>query len=235
MQTIKTAARRAGWLYLFLALTAPFSLIYVPSKLIVSGDATATEANIRGSELLFRLGVAGGLVGDVLFIFIALALYRLFAGVGRREALFMAALAIVSVPISFLDRLNQIAALVILGGPDFLKVFEPRQLDALAMLFLRLYGNGILIVEVFWGLWLIPFGILVWRSGFLPRALGVLLYIAGAGYALGSLATLTFPAYRHAIDQATMITNFGELPIVVYLAIWGARGPSANAPLPASS
>ncbi len=233
MESIKTTARRVGWLYLFLSLTAPFSLMYVPSKLIVSGDAVATAANLRASELLYRLGIAAGLVGDVLFLFIALALYRLFAGVDRRQALFMAMLAIVSVPIAFLNRVNQIAALVLLGGADFLKVFEPRQLEALAMLFLRLYSGGILIVEVYWGAWLIPFGILVWRSGFLPKVLGVLLFIAGAGYALGALAILVFPAYRGAIDQAMMISAFGELPIVLYLAIWGARGPSAQAPLPA--
>ena len=174
----------------------PFTLVR-PHEAHRPGDAAATAARIRASEALFRLGIAGGIVGDVIFILVALALYRLFERVDRHQALLMATLALTSVPITFLNRVSQIAALVLLGDADFLKVFDPPQREALAMLFLRLYSQGILIVEVFWGLWLIPFGILVWRSGFLPRILGVLLNVAGVGWRVGSwFAGLSGPPSR---------------------------------------
>ncbi len=222
-ESIKKTARRAGWLYLSILAIGPFTLMYVPGKLIVPGDAAATAAKIRASESLFRLGIASGLVGDVLFLLVALALYRLLARVDRHHALLMATLAIVSVPITFLNRVNQLAALVLLSGADFLTVFDQRQLEALAMLFLRLYSHGILVVEVFWGLWLLPFGLLVWRSGFLPKILGLLLGIAGLGYALGSLGALVLPAYRDQFAGVMGITALGEMPIIVWLAFWGAK------------
>jgi hypothetical protein len=140
----------------------------------------------------------------------------------------MATLVVVAVPIDFLIRLNQLAALVLLGGAEYLNVFAEPQRQALALFFVRLYGQGILIAEIFWGIWLLPFGTLVWKSGFLPKVLGALLWIAGAGYALGSFATLLFPEWKGAIDQATMITNFGELPIIFYLAFWGVRRSRRN-------
>jgi hypothetical protein len=224
---IKRNARRAGWLYLSLLVLGPFSLIYVPSKLIVSGDATATAGKILASERLFRLGIATGLAGDALFLLVALALYRLFAEVGKHQAVLMAALAIVAVPIGFVNRINQIAALHLFKGADFLSVVDPAQRDALGMLFLRLYSNGILVASVFWGLWLLPFGLLVWRSGFLPRVLGVLLVVAGVGYVLSSFGTLVFPESREAIGRVATFTNFGELPIIFWLAFGAirSRGP----------
>jgi hypothetical protein len=232
VHTLKSTARRAGWLYLSIVLLAPFALIYVPNHVIVPGDAVATAAKIHASEGLFRAGIAFGLMSDVVWILVSLALYHLFVHVDRRLALTMATLSLISVPISFLDRLNQIGALVLLSGADFLTVFTEPQRQALAMLFLKLYGQGILIVEIYWGLWLVPFGILIWKSGWIPKIFGILVLLAGAGYVVASVGTLLFPASRDALDTLTSVLGFGELPIVLWLAIVGAWGPRANEPMP---
>ena len=115
------------------------------------------------------------------------------------------------------------AALVLVSGADFLSVFEKPQLDALAYLFLRLHDQGITVASIFWGLWLFPFGILVIRSGFIPRLLGVLLWIAGVGYAASSFATLVLPRYAPLVSQVAFPLYFGELPIVFWLLIWGVK------------
>jgi len=223
MSSIKKQARFAGLLYLSASIIGCVGLIYVPAKLIVRNDATATATNIRASETLFRLGIASELIGFIIFIFVVLALYRLFKGVNEKHALAMAILLLVSIPISLLNVLNDIAALILVSGADFLSVFDKGQLDALAYLFLRLHGQGFVVAQIFWGLWLFPFGILVIRSGFIPRFLGVLLFIAGFGNLASSFASLLLPWYRHLVDQFTMVLTAGELPIIFWLLIWGAR------------
>jgi len=152
-------ARVAGVLYLLIALSAPIGLLYVPGKLIVPGNATATADNIRSSEWLLRIGMASELNHQVIAVFLVLALYRLLRAVNEIHAKQMVILgALVSVPIMFVNVLNEIAALVLVSGADFLSVFEKPQLDALAYLFLRLHGQGITVASIFWGLWLFPFG-----------------------------------------------------------------------------
>jgi hypothetical protein len=224
MDSIKKQARRAGWLYLALLVTAPIGLILVPDKLIVSGNATATVENIKASESLFRVGIASELFGQVILIFLTLALYRLFKSVNEYLAVLVVVLgALVSVPIAFFNVVNELAALVLVSGADFLSVFDQRQLDALAYLFLRLHGKGLLVVGIFWGLWLFPFGILVVRSGFIPRVLGFLMMIAGFSYLADSLTALLLPQLTGAVSQVSMILSFGEMPIILWLAIWGAK------------
>ena len=157
MSTIKQQARVAGWWYLLLAFTAPLGLLYVPGKLIVAGNATATAENIRTSEGLLRLGIASELTHQVIAIFLVLALYRLFKPVDESLARQVVILgSLVSVPIMFANVLNDIAALMLAKGADFLAVFEQPQLDALAYLFLRLHGQGVIVASIFWGLWLYP-------------------------------------------------------------------------------
>ncbi len=223
MNSTKKQARFAGLLYLLASLPAPFGLIYVPSKLIVPGDATATANHVRASETLLRLGIVSELFGFIMFIFVVLALYRLFKGTSEKHALAMAILLLVSIPISLLNVLNDVAALVLVSGADFLSVFETRQLDALAYVFLRLHSQGFVVAEIFWGLWLFPFGILVIRSGFIPRVLGFLLFVAGSAYAISSLTSLVLPSYRHLVGQFAMVLELGELPIVLWLLIWGVK------------
>ena len=223
MNTIKKQARVAGILYLSASITGALGLIYVPSTLIVSGDATMTASHIRASETLFRLGIASELIGFVIFIFVVLALYRLFKGVNEKHALAMAILLLVSIPISLLNALNDVAALILLSGADFLSVFETRQLDALAYVFVRLHGQGFVVAQIFWGLWLFPFGILVIRSGFIPRFLGYLLFIAGFGNVASSFSWLLLPSHAPIIDRFTGVLTAAELPIIFWLLIWGAK------------
>jgi Domain of unknown function (DUF4386) len=223
MDSIKKQARIAGILYLLANLTAPFALIYVPRTLVVPGDATATADHVRGSETLLRLGIASELFVSTMLIFAVLALYRLFKGVDEKHAMAMVTLILVSIPVSLLNVLNEVAALVLVSGASFLSVLAKGQLDALAYLFLRLHGQGLGVAELFWGLWLFPFGILVMRSGFIPRVLGVFLIIAGAGYPISSFASLVLPRYAHLAFQFAMVLGAGELPIVLWLLIWGAK------------
>jgi uncharacterized membrane protein len=169
MKFASNPGRFAGLLYLLTSIVGFFAMGYVPDKLIVRGNAAATANNIAASETLFRLGVAAELVGMAGFIFVARALYDLLKGVNQRHASLMVLLIVVSVPIAFLNELNSIAALVLVRGADFLSVFEKPQREALAMLFLRLHGQGFVVAEIFWGLWLFPLARLVYRSRFLPR------------------------------------------------------------------
>jgi Domain of unknown function (DUF4386) len=223
MNSTKKAARVAGLLYVLACLPAPFSLIYIPRTLIVPRDATATANNILASETLFRLGIAGELLNAIGFIFVVLALHRLFQGVNKRHASLMVTLFVVSVPISFLNVLNEIAALILLRGADFLSVFTKPQLNSLALVFLRLHSYGFDVAAIFWGLWLLPFGVLVYRSGFLPRILGVLLIINCLAYVIPSFTALLLPQYRDVVSRVAAPALFGEVAIVLWFLIKGAK------------
>jgi hypothetical protein len=230
--TVK-AARVAGAVYLSMAFTAPFSLIYVPNKLIVRGDATATASNILAHETLFRLSILGDLVGQVIFICLAIALYRLLSNVNRTWALLMVAFVLVAAAVGFLNTLNNIAALLLFRGDDFLAVLDKPLRDALAMLFIRLHSHGMFIDEIFWGLWLFPFGLLVFRSGFLPRFLGVWLMINCFGYLALSVIALFFQPYYNGAFKMLQPVLFGELAIMLWLLIKGAKVQSP--PVPSTS
>ena len=149
MSSIKNPGRFAGLLYLLISIPGFFSLLYVPSKLIVHGNATATANNVVASETLFRLGIASSLIGQILFMWVALALYDLLKGVNQRQASVMLTLIVVSIPIALLNELNAIAALILVRGADFLTIFDKTQRDALAMPFLNLHGRGIGIAAIF--------------------------------------------------------------------------------------
>src|SRR5437660_9005384 len=158
--TVK-AARIAGAIYLSMVFTAPFSLIYVPSKLIVRGNAAGTADNILSHETMFRLSIMGDLVGQVIFICLAIALYRLLRDVNKTWAWLMVSFVLVSAAVGFLNTLNNVAALILFRGGEFLTVFDLAQREALGMLFIRLHNQGQFIDEIFWRLWLFPFGLLV--------------------------------------------------------------------------
>ena len=226
MNSTKTTARIAGALYVLLALTGVFSLIYVPTALVVFGDAAATAENIRSSELLFRSGILSGLVSNVIFVFLVLALYRLLKETSHKQAMLMVTLVVISVATGFANTINQLGALIALSGADFLSVFKKPELDAIAYLFIRLNSWGIQIIQIFWGLWLFPFGLLVYRSGFIPKILGVLLMIAGFGYLLGSFMFQILPQYDDALSTFIMVLEMGELPIIFWLLIVGAKAQS---------
>jgi hypothetical protein len=200
-----------------------FALIYVPTKLIVHGNAAATAGNITAHESLFRLGVACNLISQAGFIFVALALYDLLNGVDRRKAVLMTTLILVAIPIAFLNEVNAIAALLLVRGGDFLSILEKPQRDALAMLFLNLHSYGFDVAGIFWGLWLFPLGLLVYRSRFLPRFLGVLLILNGFTYPINSFMSLLLPQYEHMVSRWITPLSFGELVFMFWLLIKGAK------------
>ena len=231
MTSLSKNARVAGLFYLTL-MTAPLRLIYIPNKLFVHGDATATANNIAAHETLFRLGILSDLFTATMVIFLTLALYRLFEGVDEGLARLVVILgALMVTPISFLNTINDAAALVLVRGADFLTVFDKLQRDALAMLFLRLHGHGVLVNEVFWGLWLLPFGLLVYRSRFLPRIPGVWLMLNCFAYLAESVTGILCPQYESTVSNWAFPVMFGELAIMLWLIMMGAkeRQPLATA------
>ena len=223
MDSTKKTARIAGLLYLVNRVTGFFSIIYVPGKLIVSGNTAATANNILASERLFRLGIVSELICAAEFIFLLWVLYRLLSGVNKTHASLMVILGLVFVPIMFVNTLNEIAALTLLRGADFLSVFGQSQREALAMLFLDLHRYGFVVGWIF-GLWLFPFGVLVFKSGFLPRILGVLLIVAGFGYLADSLIPLLLPSYENMVGRLAGIPlTLGEPAMILWLLIMGAK------------
>src|SRR3989454_9344219 len=210
MSSTKNPGRFAGLLYVLMSIVGFFAMGYVPGKLIVHGNAAATANNNSANETLFRLGIAGQLIGQAGFIFVALALYDLLKGVNRRHASLMVTLIVVSIPIALLNELNAIAALVLVRGADFLSIFEKPQRDALAMLFLNLHSYGFDVAAIFWGLWLFPLALLVYRSGFLPSILGVVLMLNGFTYPVNSFSSLLLPQYEHIVSRWMMPLSFGE-------------------------
>lgn len=225
--TVK-AARVAGAVYLSMVLTAPFTLIYVPGKLIVRGEAVATANNILAHETMFRLAIIGDLFTQVIFICLGITLYRVLGGVSRTWATLMVSFVLVSAAVGFLNTLNNVAALILFRGGDFLSVFDKAQLNALGYLFLRLQNQGIFMNELFWGLWLFPFGLLVFRSGFLPRFLGGWLMINCFGYVALCLIGLLAPHYYGAAFRWSQPVLFGELAIMLWLLLKGAKVPPAS-------
>ncbi len=229
MNPTKNPGRFAGLLYILMSIPGFFAMMYVPSKLIVHANAAATASNIAAHETLFRLGIAGQLIGQTGFIFVALALYRLLKGVDRWLASLMVTLVVVQIPIAFLNELNSIAALVLVRGADFLSIFEKPQRDALAMLFLNLHFQGLVVDEIFWGLWLLPLALLVYRSRFLPRFLGVWLAFSGFAWVILSLTGVLSPQYYDKVFTYSQPAALGEVAFMLWLVIKGARPPALDA------
>ena len=222
--TLSQNARVAGLLYLIGSLFGIVRLEYVPTKLFVHGNAAVTANNIAGHEFLFRFGMVSYLLGGALWIFVTLALYRLFKGVNQALAILMVILgALMVTPIFFVNTVNDAAALLLIHGGGYLSVFAEPQRDALARLFLDLHHQLDLANAIFWCLWLIPFGLLVYRSRFLPRILGVWLIVACFGYLALSISGLLFPAYEDRVNDIAQPLWMGELATMLWLLIMGAK------------
>lgn len=226
-QTQLKALRKAALFYLLIIVSAPIGLMYVPGAIVVPGDAAATADHIRNSEWLLRIGMGSELFHQIIQVFLVLALYRLFRPVSEENARLVVILgALIPVPIMFVNVLNEIAALISVSDAGFMSAFTKSQLDSLAFLFLRLHEQGIDVIQIFWGLWLFPFGVLVIRSGFIPRVLGVLLFIAGAGLLAGSFASLIVPKYAPVFGQIATVLDLGEFPMIIWFfitALWPSR------------
>ena len=237
MTLTRNPGRVAGLLYTVASVPGFFALLYVPNKILVRGNAIATANNISAHESLFRLGIAADLIGQAMFIFVGLALYELLKGVNRQHALAMLALILVAIPIAFLNEINAIAALILVRGADYLSVFDKPQRDALARLFLSLRGGGFDIAGIFWGLWLFPLGLLSYRSGIIPRILGVLLMIGCFAYLINSLTALVMPQYEEIVSRWVSPLQGVELLYMFWLLIMGAKpkplASTCNAAAPA--
>ncbi len=224
MSSTHNPGRVAGFLYLLLVVFAPVRLIYIPSKLFVRGNATATVNNIAAHELLFRFGILSDLFCGIILILLLLALYRLLKGVNQSHAVLMVILGgVLPATIDFINVLNDAATLMLVRGADFLSAFEKPQRDALAMFFLRLHHQQILAAEILWGLWLLPLAMLVYRSRFLPRFLGVWLIINGFAYLTISFAGLLLPHYEDMVSNIAFPALLGEMAFMLWLVIKGAK------------
>lgn len=229
MSSIKRTARLAGLLYVVMSALMVFGYMYLPATFLVAGDATATARKITDGALLYRVGILSGLVAQLLFVFVVLTLYQLFKDVSRTHARLMVVLVCTGVSVEIVNLVTHIAPLIFLSGADYLSVFTRPQLDALAMGSLRLgSGLGDLTIAI-WGLWLFPFGILAIRSGFFPRVLGWLLMVAGFAYVVTCVTAIVFPAQLATVSRVVMPLYVGELPIVLWLLVMGAKVPQAEA------
>ena len=213
-------ARVAGLLYLLLLPLGIFGTLYVPSTLIVPGDAATTAANILAHEPLFRMGIVSALLVQVVNILVVLLLYRLLKPVHKDWAALMVIFLLAGVPIAMFNELNNAAVLLVVSGAPYQQGFSTDQLQALIPLFLDLHKAGINIAGIFWGLWLLPMGYLVFESGFLPRILGILLIIGCLGYLIDSFAFLLVPGLNIAIAQFTFL---GEVLLPLWLLIKGVN------------
>ncbi len=224
MTSIKAAARRAGALYVLFLVLGLFDM-HGFSHFLVAGDATATARNVVAGELTYRIGILTDFVTLLVFIFLIVSLYNLLKDVDRWHAMLMVILVSVGVAIGCANLFNKLAPLVLLSGANYLAVFTKPQLDALVLGFLSLNSDGNTLDTAFWGLWLFPFGILVIKSGYFPRVLGILLVVAGFGYVTSSVTSIVLPAYERVVSRVALPLGLGEFPIIFWLLIKGAKVP----------
>jgi hypothetical protein len=211
-------------------LTGFLSLAYVPSQLFVHADAPGTIGNIRASEGLFRIGIAAGLVCYTAYLLLALALYRLLGSADHRAAVAMVALVVAGVPVSLASVVSELNLLSLASGAAQAQALTTQELNASAALALAGYRSEILVAKIFWGLWLFPFGYLVYKSGILPRVLGVLLMLGCLGYVIdvfGRTLFMEYPAGRLA-DLVTKPAALGEIGTCLWLLVMGARKKTAS-------
>lgn len=230
MPTPKNLGRMAGALYLLSAIAAGIPLIYVPGFLIVDGNASATSDHVLTNEFLFRACMVSELVGALLLVTVVFILRRLLRSTSETLAQLMAVLVLLSVSITFVNILTEVASLDLFHGAAALATLSQGQRGALAMLCLNLHGDGANIANIFWGLWLFPFGLLVARSRALPRLLGVWLIADCFALVAVSITTMLNPNWTDAVNKAALPAELGELAAMMWLVIKGARlDPSDNA------
>ena len=226
MNSIKQQGRLVGLLWFLTALTGGFGLLYIRSQVLVPGDAQATAAHIVASESLFRAAIVGTLFSQVFMFFFGLTLFRLFKDVHKQLATMLLTAVMMTVAIAVVNVLNLFGALVVLSQADYLKVFSPEQLNAVAMFFVRLansFGQGLL--EIFWTPYFFAFGLLVIKSRFLPKIFGILLMIMSVGYAVNVFTKFLTPQFYPALftQLAISLGALGGLSTMLWLLIFGAK------------
>lgn len=222
--SLKKTARLVGLVYLIWIIMGLFGMFYVPAQINMRGDAAATAQNILSHEFLFRTSIINDLISHTLWVFMVLILYRMFKQVSGRQARLLVALVIVQIPVVFIMEGFNITSLMIFKG-EILKTFALAQRQDLAMLFLKINDYGVLTLEMFWGLWLFPLAILVYRSRFLPRLLGVWLAITGVFYLVLSFTSILLPQYKGMVLNSVFAlpAELGEVAFALWLLIRGAK------------
>ena len=228
MTSLSKNARVAGLLYILASLVGIVRLLYIPSTLFVRGNAAATASNITAHEPLFRLGIVCYLLGGTLWLFVPLALYRLLKGVDQTLAALMVILgSLMQVPVYLFNTVTDVAALLFARGADFLSIFDKPQREAFALLSLNLHHQLDLANMMFAGLWLLPFGLLLYRSRFLPRFLGVWLMMACFAWLAFSFTGLLFPGHEDKVFTLGQPFTLGEVATMLWLVIKGAEEKSS--------
>lgn len=230
--SLKKTARLVGLVYLVWIITGLYGMFYVPSQINMKGDAAATAQNILSHEFLFRTSIINDIITNTIWVFMVLILYRMFKQVNGRQAKLLVALVIVQIPVAFIMEAFNIASLMIFKG-EILKTFELAQRQDLGMLFLKINDYGVLTLEMFWGLWLFPLAVLVYRSRFLPRFLGVWLAVTGVFYLVLSFTGIMLPQYKDLVIHSVFAlpAELGEVAFALWLLIRGAKEKAANSSL----
>ena len=230
MRTRKQTARLTGILYFAMSLPAAISLTYFSSRFVVPGDPAATAAKITGATDLYRLLVLADVISGFLVLCLAVTAYKLFEDVNKTYARLMVLCLIVQAAMQFAVVMAQLAPLVVLNGGKYWSAFTQSQLEALAQGFLVLRGQGVGAMSIYWGLWLLPVGLLTYKSGFIPRIIGILVFIAGCAYVVSALSFFVLPAYYRTIFWAAApVYGLGELTFITYLIIKGVQSERLEA------
>lgn len=220
MNSIKKTARITGFLYLLLIPLGVLGIIYVPATLFVPGDAASTASNILANESLFRLSIVSALLVQLVNLAVVLFLYKLLSPVNKNIARLMVMFIALAIPIAMLNELTQLAVLRLLNGADYLAVLTTDQLHALVSFFLELHQSGVVIAQIFWGLWLFPMGYLVFKSGYIPKIIGIMLMIGCFGYVVDSLTFLLYPDFGLTFAEYLFI---GEVALPLWLLVMGVN------------
>lgn len=226
---IKRTARTAGILYLAASILAIVGYFYLRPRFVISNDAAATARNILENEPLYRAGLLIDVIGQTLFLLVALELYRLFKEVDRNQARAMVALIGTGIAAQYASFVFNAAPLFLLKGTAYSAAFSQPELEALAYTSLKFAGAEGQLLTWIWGVWLFPFAYLTIKSGFLPKFLGVLLILSGVAYVISCVATLGFPESAGTVTKLVFPFYFGEFIVVLWLAFVGAK-PRAQSP-----
>ena len=224
MNSTKKTARVAGLLWFLSAVTGGFGLFYVRSNVIL-GDAAATAGNVVASQFLFRAAIVGILFSQLFLFFFGLTLFDLFKEINRPWATVLLTSILMTVAIAVVNQLNNFGVLLVLSQADYLKAFNPEQLNSMAMIFLRLSNSGQGLLEIFWAPYFFSFGLLIIRSRFLPKLLGILLICMSVGFAINILTKFLIPQFYPAMftQLAMTLGAIGGIPTILWLLIKGAK------------
>lgn len=221
-------ARIAGLLWLLMFIFGPIAQI-VRSQLFISGEMSITAQNIMANGFMFRLGFVSDLIMMILFLFLPLVLYKLFYHVDKNLSILMVIFVVVSIPINMLNLLNEFSAFHVLNNVEYLNVFNANQLMAKSMLFYDMYLQGYEIANVFFALWLVPLGILVYKSKFIPKIIGILLVIGGCSLFLEVFIYFLFPGYESVNMILLIPQTLSEFVFLIWVLVKGTNESKVKA------